>query len=390
MFKSNLFIKLNKKLFIVCLFFFNLNIVYSNEIIVKDILIIGGGPAGLILAKTCEKEKLSYILIEKNMGPTTFSKATGLHSRTMRYLYKLELSEAILNNSIKLDKNIIMHNGQMLKKITFSHGKLPYEKNLSISQEKLESIIYKSLNKKNILYDHKFIDYNKKSDIYIGKIIDKKTNLEKLVYSKFIVSAEGGHSSIRKKLNIPFKGETNPFKAFSFDAEIKNKEILELYTMYIFSNKHGRLVIVPINDSKYKIAGMYLNSSHSLNNENLKNIVYNRSKLNINAKSIRGKVKYNTHSRIVHKMNHDRIILIGDAAHVFYPAGGYGLNIAIKEAYLLGNFLGKNIKNLKLPILENFLSNLLQEAKSIKVDAEKKRKQSMDKKKEIIKENQAY
>ncbi|HEV3269625.1 MAG TPA: FAD-dependent monooxygenase [Candidatus Rhabdochlamydia sp.] len=34
-------------------------------------------------------------------------------------------------------------------------------------------------------------------------------------------------------------------------------------------------------------------------------------------------------------MRDRRVFLIGDAAHVFFPAGGYGLNSAIEDAFSL-------------------------------------------------------
>ncbi len=44
---------------------------------------------------------------------------------------------------------------------------------------------------------------------------------------------------------------------------------------------------------------------------------------------------YHTQSMLAETFGNERVVLIGDAAHTFFPAGGYGLNMAIEDAFCL-------------------------------------------------------
>jgi 3-(3-hydroxy-phenyl)propionate hydroxylase len=47
---------------------------------------------------------------------------------------------------------------------------------------------------------------------------------------------------------------------------------------------------------------------------------------------------YRVHQRVVDKMNHDRILLAGDSAHINNPLGGFGMNGGLHDAW---NLAGK-------------------------------------------------
>jgi 2-polyprenyl-6-methoxyphenol hydroxylase-like FAD-dependent oxidoreductase len=63
---------------------------------------------------------------------------------------------------------------------------------------------------------------------------------------------------------------------------------------------------------------------------------------------------YNTRSWYSEKTRDGNVILIGDAAHMFYPMGGYGMNLAIKDGF----FLAYALKNYMT--LEDFEKNSLE------------------------------
>lgn len=410
--------------FLASFFFFTFSYAMDCERDDTDVLIVGGGPSGLVLSKMCELHKIPYTLVETNKTTTSYSKATGLHISSMKILNELGIAQDILDNSIRLDKNILINNDEVTRTINFNHGELPHERNTSISQEILEKIFLSHLNhKEKILYGHTLTGYSSDSEFFYSTIsylginptikqvreylalkqifsldtVEKcihslywNYKKEKSIRSKFIVGADGGKSSIRKKLGISFDGETNPELSFSFDARIENKEIIDPNSMYVFSNSTGRIVVVPINDGLHKIAGKFPNDCKELESDALETFVLERSPLKIIKETIVGKIKYHVHSRITAQMRVGNILLIGDAAHVFYPTGGYGMNLGIKEAFLLGKAMNEYLNN-GIDLLDSFQEERLLEAKTIREDATKKQEISKDlNTKENVQEVQAY
>ena len=57
---------------------------------------------------------------------------------------------------------------------------------------------------------------------------------------------------------------------------------------------------------------------------------------------------YRVHQRVVDRMNHDRILLAGDSAHINNPLGGFGMNGGLHDAWNLAE---------KLDAIINFSAN---------------------------------
>ena len=305
----------------------------------------------------------------------------------MQIFQELGIASEVRNLAERLDKSVMIADDKVVQTINFHHGDLEHEKNLSLSQVKLEKImsnnisykdtsyiktLYNRLLYKKVLYGHQFINYHE--DIPNGltaAIYDTQHNQLKSVRSKVIVAADGAKSSIRNKLQITFEGRTTPELSFSFDAKLLTS--LAPNQMYIYSNNNGRAILVPMEEKKYKIFGKWMNYRHdTADKETLALIVLERSGIELDKDSISGLVNYHTSSRMASSFHKNNIFLIGDAAHVFYPAGGYGLNLAIKEGFLLGRAITEFIRTGNKEQVNQVLTNAKSEATRIQEDAEQR------------------
>ena len=62
-----------------------------------DVLIVGAGPTGLTLACQLVRYGIDFILIEKNTGVTTHSKAIGVQARTLEIYEQLGVAEQAID-----------------------------------------------------------------------------------------------------------------------------------------------------------------------------------------------------------------------------------------------------------------------------------------------------
>ncbi|PNB77270.1 FAD-dependent oxidoreductase, partial [Pseudomonas sp. FW305-BF6] len=68
----------------------------------SDVLIIGAGPTGLVLALWLSKLGIGVRIIDKTSAPGTTSRALAVQARTLELYRQLDLSDAVVQNGHKV------------------------------------------------------------------------------------------------------------------------------------------------------------------------------------------------------------------------------------------------------------------------------------------------
>src|SRR5205814_371821 len=67
-----------------------------------DVLIVGAGPTGLVLALWLSKLGVKLRIIDNTTGPGTTSRALAVHARTLELYRQLDLTGPIINRGHKV------------------------------------------------------------------------------------------------------------------------------------------------------------------------------------------------------------------------------------------------------------------------------------------------
>jgi 2-polyprenyl-6-methoxyphenol hydroxylase-like FAD-dependent oxidoreductase len=305
-----------------------------------------------------------------------------VHKSTLKLLDKLGLIDKITKRSIKLNGNNLYVEGKLVQKIVFEQGRDLNDKNISIDQSILEEILQNNLTSSNkeIRWGKKLVSFEQSEDSITATVQDVVTGVMDLISARFLVAADGAKSTVRKEMGISFKGVTTPEISFTFDAKVITSFYIK-NEMAMFTKGLDRLVVVPLPEDIYKFSGRVSDSWIQLHKSNLykqlATVVQERSDIEIDPQTIRGVSFYHTASRIATCIKDRRVFLIGDAAHVFFPAGGYGLNTAIEDAFSLAwrlNLVQKKIFN--RVILDDFSRERIENALQIQADSNQKKAES--------------
>ena len=305
-----------------------------------------------------------------------------MHKSTLKLLDKLGLIDKITKRSIKLNGNNLYVEGKLVQKIVFEQGRDLNDKNISIDQSILEEILQNNLTSSNkeIRWGKKLVSFEQSEDSITATVQDVVTGVMDLISARFLVAADGAKSTVRKEMGIPFKGVNTPEISFTFDAKVITSFYIK-NEMAMFTKGLDRLVVVPLPEDIYKFSGRVSDSWIQLHKSNLykqlATVVQERSDIEIDPQTIRGVSFYHTASRIATCIKDRRVFLIGDAAHVFFPAGGYGLNTAIEDAFSLAwrlNLVQKKIFN--RVILDDFSRERIENALQIQADSKQKKAES--------------
>src|SRR5262245_52574039 len=62
-----------------------------------DVMIVGGGPVGLMLAAELQRRRVDHVLIEQQPKPTYFVKALGITPRTLEIWAHVGIAQAAID-----------------------------------------------------------------------------------------------------------------------------------------------------------------------------------------------------------------------------------------------------------------------------------------------------
>src|SRR6266851_8304234 len=86
----------------------------------SDVLVIGAGPTGLILALWLTKLGVKLRIIDKAAEPGTTSRALAVHARTLELYRQLNLADAVIENGHKVRAFNLWVKGKSEARVSFS------------------------------------------------------------------------------------------------------------------------------------------------------------------------------------------------------------------------------------------------------------------------------
>jgi len=312
----------------------------------KNIVIIGAGPSGLSMALFLSELGYSPRIFDKKDSINKHSKALGVNPKTLEIMKPIGITEKFLKNGRKMSAVNLWKADKHIFKNNFSKVNSEFPFMLIQPQKESEEILLEAVQARNIKveYSSEFIEFTKNQDTYSVTIKNQKSNLENFDY---LIAADGGHSKIRKQLNIPYQGFRYDEEWELYDIELEMNVNADEGHIRLFPE--GGMIMIRLKNNIWRVAG------------NIKSI------LNYLPKNTRiGKIHWESKFRINHKVAQnlvsDNIVLLGDAAHLHSPVGARGMNLGIEDAYISSRLLNENrlheYQSIRRPYLEKTVNRI--------------------------------
>jgi 3-(3-hydroxy-phenyl)propionate hydroxylase len=174
----------------------------------------------------------------------------------------------------------------------------------------------------------------------------------------YIVGADGTHSTVRKRLNIGFKGKTYEDRFLLIGSNLKTEDLLPgaAQVCYIFDPQEW-VIILNLPDIVRVVFRMTddENEETAMKEDNLRARITNFFG-EVSDYAIKTTQLYRVHQRVADTFRVGRALLVGDAAHNNNPSGGMGMNSGIHDAANLADKL-ERIRNGESDSILNDYSN---------------------------------
>jgi 2-polyprenyl-6-methoxyphenol hydroxylase-like FAD-dependent oxidoreductase len=304
------------------------------------IIIVGAGIGGLTLANLLQNDNHELIIVEKARLIEPVGYAVGVWKNGTDVLNKLGLLQEFKNNSfIAQFQKTYTPSGKLLRTTCFSNLNKKFGDAIRfIHRADLYKILYNNLktNKYKIHLNSTVSQLSQKDNIVYVTLSNGE-----MLQADFLIGADGVNSSIRQ-LIFPNEDCIKKHEVIFSTFTVNNCLSEPLMGTEEIIGKGTFIGIYPYSENKY---GIYASLKHSLD-EPIKNDI---TKIKENFKNFGEKVdaifnSVNENTSVfsdyireisLAKWYHEKVILIGDAAHALLPTTGQGLSAAMEDAYEL-------------------------------------------------------
>jgi 2-polyprenyl-6-methoxyphenol hydroxylase-like FAD-dependent oxidoreductase len=316
-----------------------------------DVLVVGAGPVGLVLACELARRDVRVRLIDKLTKPTQDSRAIVVHARSLEMMERIGAVDALIASGVQLSAAEMHADGKLLGRVDVGKVDSPYPFTLSTAQTETERVLTERLEQLGVTIDRgvELVDLEQ-DDREVHSTLRRADGTEEAVVSSWIVGTDGSHSTVRDrigaKLDGSFKGETFLLGDVEGESELDRRA-----AHTCFSPTNGPLVIFPMLGERMRVIAQ-IDKGVAPTLEQLQ-LVCDQQGARIKLHSSHWLTVFEIHHAQVPQYRFGRAFLAGDSAHIHSPALGQGMNTGMQDAFNLGWKLAVAVSSQAAPGLLN-------------------------------------
>lgn len=313
-----------------------------------DVLVVGAGPVGLMLAIDLGRRGVRTLLIEKDPGTKAWPKMDRSNARTMEFFRRMGLAEQVralgYPGDASMDVLIVTSLNEpplaVLKYRTVDEhreviartrdGSEPLEPYQLVSQNDLEPLLVsvaEQLPTVAVRFGCELVDFTQDDAGVHAQIRDANGQVEAIDVT-YMAGCDGGVSTVRKRLGIPLHGRGGIADqvqiTFRSDTLYDRISIGKGRHYYFADADRGGMVVqgsrreFTLNLRPREGMDYHQEIASRIGDDVDFEVVNNR--------------EWKLHLLLAERYREGRVFIAGDAAHLVIPSGGLGMNTGVGDA----------------------------------------------------------
>lgn len=305
-----------------------------------QVLIVGAGPTGLVLAISLQRQGIDCLLIDRLAAPLPWSRALGMHARTLEILDALDVLTAVRERSLVQQGVKVYGADGLLFRLDLTTLEAPHPYVLSCPQTVLEEELERHYLAAggSLARDCELRGFEQDGETVRARLRHGEEHVT--LTADIMVGCDGAASLVRKRLGLAFEGVQYPDRFLLADLDIDWS--LERDHSHGFLLPGGALLALPMPEGWRLMINLPADEEADANDATQPDFGPFRERLAACLDQVpalgepRWISRFAIHRRLVSHYRRNRVLLAGDACHIQSPLGAQGMNTGIADAFNLG------------------------------------------------------
>ena len=302
-----------------------------------DVLIIGAGPTGLVLALWLTRLGVRVRIVDQTAEPGTTSRALAVQARTLELYRQIGLAETVIAGGRRMEAINLWVAGKKAARAVFGEmgtGLSPFPYALIFPQDEHERRLIERLSAAGIEVERQTglvaFEETAKGVRATFKRSDQSTDV---CEAAFLAGCDGARSTVREALAVGFPGGT--YEHLFYVADVEARGAAMNGELHAALDATDFLAVFPLKEEgRARLIGTVRADRERQHDELSWNDVSTRviEWMRIDVLRLHWFSTYRVHHRVADQFRKGRAFLLGDAAHIHSPVGGQGMNTGIGDA----------------------------------------------------------
>jgi 2-polyprenyl-6-methoxyphenol hydroxylase-like FAD-dependent oxidoreductase len=317
-------------------------------------LIVGAGPVGLALACELGTRGIGCLLVEQGDGSVVFPAGEAINTRTMEHLRRWGIAERVRQSEFPQDypRNVVFVTrlmGHLLARFErdsnnaarSKHSELSPECSVWCPKKWFDPLLREhaaSLPGVELRYGWRMDAFSDEGNGVKALITEVASGRQLEIDADYLAACDGARSSVRRTLGIDFEGvfaEGHNFGIYFRSTNLLARQPHGLASQFLTMATRHRSALSTVNGKDLWRLSLYVQDGEAETLDPAQCVREAFGSDDIDVEIIRAQ-PWSGHRVVARSYRRGRVFLVGDAAHMLWPKGGFGANTGIGDAVDLG------------------------------------------------------
>jgi len=319
------------------------------------VLISGGGPVGLTASLLLSRHGVRSLLVERHPSTARTPKARGINARTMEVFRQCGIDQAVRDAGLAEGGTGLIVWTETLagREIERRVPGRAVPKNMAVSpmknclcaQDDLEPVIRRYAEQAGpgeLRFNTEMTSFTQTADGVAGVLTDRLTGAETPFSARYLISAEGAQSRMRRALGVNMHGQEKVYDSVNilFHAELTPWVKDRPAALYFVEQEDLRATFLTINGRDRWGFLIHSISKFGWRKEDFTpefcvDLIRKAIGIPDIPVELLGVSPWEASAIVADRYRAGNVFLTGDAAHEMPPTGGFGMNTGVQDVHNL-------------------------------------------------------